>query len=76
MLFKRVESKRPYPDHGLTHRDWAEIPPRRIRISKLVTGYGFKGSEKAGIHHRGITAQTCLNNLNLLTIRIFEQVLI
>jgi Arc/MetJ family transcription regulator len=37
MLFKRVESTRPYPDHGLTHRDWAEIPPRRIRISKLVT---------------------------------------
>lgn len=37
MLFKRVESARPYPDHGLTQRDWAEIPPTRIRISNLVT---------------------------------------
>lgn len=37
MLFKRVEDHRPYPDHSLTHRDWAEIPPTRIRISELVT---------------------------------------
>ena len=25
------------PDHGLTHRDWARIPPRQIRLDELVT---------------------------------------
>ncbi|MGB8021365.1 MAG: type II toxin-antitoxin system VapB family antitoxin [Candidatus Nanopelagicales bacterium] len=37
MLFKRVEEGRPYPDHGLTAQDWAQIPPTRVRLSTLVT---------------------------------------
>lgn len=28
---------RPYPDHGLSHREWARIPPRQIRLDMLVT---------------------------------------
>lgn len=28
---------RPYPDHGLSHRDWAQIPPRQVRLDMLIT---------------------------------------
>ncbi|GIH71175.1 antitoxin VapB [Sphaerimonospora thailandensis] len=28
---------RPYPDHGLSHREWARIPPRQIRLDMLIT---------------------------------------
>ncbi len=28
---------RPYPDHGLSHREWAQIPPRQVRLDMLVT---------------------------------------
>ena len=28
---------RPYPDHGMTTRDWALIPPRQVRMDTLVT---------------------------------------
>ncbi|HEY0360582.1 MAG TPA: type II toxin-antitoxin system VapB family antitoxin, partial [Mycobacteriales bacterium] len=27
MIFKAVGEGRPYPDHGLTVRQWADIPP-------------------------------------------------
>lgn len=37
MIFKRVGSDRPYPDHGLTPRQWATLPPRQIRLDELVT---------------------------------------
>ncbi|MCU0283436.1 MAG: type II toxin-antitoxin system VapB family antitoxin [Candidatus Nanopelagicales bacterium] len=37
MVFKRVGDGRPYPDHGLTSRDWAQIRPTRVRLSDLVT---------------------------------------
>jgi Arc/MetJ family transcription regulator len=37
MVFKRVGDGRPYPDHGLTSRDWARIRPSRVRLSDLVT---------------------------------------
>jgi len=37
MIFKDVRDGRPYPDHGLTMRDWARIPPRQIRMDELVT---------------------------------------
>lgn len=37
VLFKRVSDHRPYPDHGLTRQEWANIPPTRLRISDLVT---------------------------------------
>ena len=37
MIFKDVRDGRPYPDHGLSMRDWARIPPRQIRLDELVT---------------------------------------
>ena len=36
MIFKGVREGRPYPDHGLSHRQWAQIPPRQIRLDELV----------------------------------------
>ena len=40
MIFKRVGDGRPYPDHGMTQRDWAALPPRQIRLDELVTTKG------------------------------------
>lgn len=38
MIFKAVGEERPYPDHGLsTPKDWADIPPRQVRLDELVT---------------------------------------
>lgn len=37
MIFKRVGEGRPYPAHGLSGRDWSEIPPRQVRLADLVT---------------------------------------
>ena len=37
MIFKRVQDGRPYPDHGLSARDWANVAPRTIRLEELVT---------------------------------------
>jgi len=37
VIFKRVGDGRPYPDHGLSSRAWAELPPRQIRLDELVT---------------------------------------
>ena len=37
MIFKAVRDGRPYPDHGLTIKDWAEIPPRAVRLDQLIT---------------------------------------
>lgn len=37
MIFKRVGESRPYPEHGLTQRDWAQISPTQVRIDELVT---------------------------------------
>jgi len=36
MIFKGVRDGRPYPEHGLSHRQWAQIPPRQIRLDELV----------------------------------------
>jgi Arc/MetJ family transcription regulator len=36
MIFKGVLDGRPYPEHGLSHRQWAQIPPRQIRLDELV----------------------------------------
>ena len=36
MIFKDVRDGRPYPDHGLSHRDWARIPPRQVRLVDLT----------------------------------------
>ncbi|WP_283139459.1 type II toxin-antitoxin system VapB family antitoxin [Rhizohabitans arisaemae] len=37
MIFKMVGDTRPYPEHGLVSRDWAQIPPRQIRLDTLIT---------------------------------------
>lgn len=37
LIFKAVRDGRPYPDHGLSTRDWAMIPPRQIRLDTLTT---------------------------------------
>ncbi len=37
MIFKGVREGRPYPEHGMTYRDWSQIPPRQIRLDELVT---------------------------------------
>ena len=37
MIFKDVREGKPYPDHGLSYRQWSQIPPRQIRLDELVT---------------------------------------
>ena len=37
VIFKRVGDGRPYPDHGLSSRAWAAVPPRQVRLDELVT---------------------------------------
>ena len=37
MIFKAVAEGRPYPDHELSARDWASVPPRTVRLSELTT---------------------------------------
>ncbi len=37
MIFKRVGSGRPYPDHGLQQGDWAALAPQQVRLDELVT---------------------------------------
>jgi Arc/MetJ family transcription regulator len=37
VIFKRVGEARPYPDHGLTQREWSAIAPQQLRLDELVT---------------------------------------
>lgn len=37
MIFRRVARGRPYPDHGLDQRGWADIPPSQVQLDQLVT---------------------------------------
>ncbi|HEY8300261.1 MAG TPA: type II toxin-antitoxin system VapB family antitoxin [Jatrophihabitans sp.] len=37
MIFKQVQDGRPYPEHGLSARDWANVAPRTIRLDELTT---------------------------------------
>ncbi len=37
MIFRAVGEGRPYPDHGLTGRDWAAIPPTQVQLDHLIT---------------------------------------
>ncbi len=37
VIFKRVGDGRPYPAHGLTQREWADVPPQQVRLDHLVT---------------------------------------
>jgi Arc/MetJ family transcription regulator len=37
VIFKAVGDHRPYPDHGMTNRQWAQVAPRQVRLDELVT---------------------------------------
>lgn len=37
VVFKQVGNGRPYPDHARSSREWAEIPPRPVRLDQLIT---------------------------------------
>ncbi len=37
MIFKGVRDQRPYPDHGLSKEDWADLPPEQVRLDRLIT---------------------------------------
>jgi Arc/MetJ family transcription regulator len=37
VIFKDVRQGRPYPEHGLSTKDWAQIPPQQVRLEDLVT---------------------------------------
>ena len=37
VIFKRVGDWRPYPDHALSAREWAALPPRQVRLDELIT---------------------------------------
>ncbi|MBV9142265.1 MAG: hypothetical protein JO115_15350 [Pseudonocardiales bacterium] len=37
MIFKEVRQGRPYPEHGSSLKDWAQIPPQQVRSADLVT---------------------------------------
>ena len=37
MIFKAVRDGRPYPEHGYTLKQWAEIPPRPVSLNQLIT---------------------------------------
>ncbi len=37
MIFKAVREGKPYPDHGLSTKEWAQIPPRPVRLDQLIT---------------------------------------
>ena len=37
VIFKRVGDERPYPEHATTSRQWAQVPPRQVRLDDLVT---------------------------------------
>ncbi len=38
MIFQSVGDTRPYPEHGRnTPRDWADVPPRAVRLEDLTT---------------------------------------
>ena len=38
VIFQSVGDTRPYPDHGRsTPRDWADVPPRAVRLEQLTT---------------------------------------
>jgi Arc/MetJ family transcription regulator len=37
VIFRAVREGKPYPEHGLTTKEWAQIPPRPVRLDQLVT---------------------------------------
>ena len=37
MIFKNIQQGHPYPDHGLSAKDWAQIPPHQVQLAELIT---------------------------------------
>ena len=37
MIFKAVSDGRPYPEHSLSSRDWANVSPSQVRLDQLIT---------------------------------------
>jgi Arc/MetJ family transcription regulator len=37
MIFKEVRHGRPYPEHGFSVKDWAQIPPQQVPLGDLIT---------------------------------------
>ncbi|GAA4617914.1 hypothetical protein GCM10023195_80170 [Actinoallomurus liliacearum] len=37
VIFKAVGEGRPYPEHRFSSRDWANVPPRQVRLDQLIT---------------------------------------
>lgn len=37
MIFKGVQEGKPYPELTLSAREWAQIPPRQMRLDQLTT---------------------------------------
>ncbi len=37
MIFRRVAEGRPYPEHGFSAGQWAEIAPSQVRLDDLTT---------------------------------------
>jgi Arc/MetJ family transcription regulator len=37
LIFKAVRDGRPYPEHGFSSRDWANVAPRSVRLDELIT---------------------------------------
>ncbi len=46
MIFKAVSEGRPYPDHDLTLKQWAQIPPHAVRLDQLITTKGQLGLDR------------------------------
>ncbi|HXT44254.1 MAG TPA: type II toxin-antitoxin system VapB family antitoxin [Pseudonocardiaceae bacterium] len=37
MIFKEVRQGRPYPEHGFSMKDWAQIRPQQVPLANLIT---------------------------------------
>ncbi len=37
MIFKGVRDDRPYPDPGMSSREWAALPPTQVALDSLIT---------------------------------------
>ncbi|HKS53413.1 MAG TPA: type II toxin-antitoxin system VapB family antitoxin [Pseudonocardiaceae bacterium] len=37
MIFKEIRNGRPYPEHSLSVKDWAQIWPQQVRLADLIT---------------------------------------
>jgi Arc/MetJ family transcription regulator len=40
VIFKAVRDDKPYPDHGMTQREWGQLAPTQVRLDELITTKG------------------------------------